>query len=754
MPQRFDFSKTPPAVARQAGWTAVLAACAITLSACGGSNDPDVSGPVTQPGQTVLLAAPTLAFVSPTESLDLANYTLALRTTLPVDLVSGGNQIAAEVSAVTYNELTDSLFIIGDEGSYITQLSKSGAVIDTMNLPAGLFGDPEGITWAGGTQFVVANERERTANLVSYAGGTTLVAGNVRTVKLGTTVGNIGLEGVSRDPLTGGYIFVKEMTPQGIFQTTVDFAAGTASNGSATTVNSINLFDPALMGMDDIADVHALSNTLPATAPDYAHLMVLGQENGRILKVDRAGRIYGRLDLPNAPQNLGHEGITFDKQLNMYVTNEAGGGSQSLPQLWVYRPTRTAAQVGLSSNLYLTFTAPVTAGTGNVTLVGSNGETRTIAVGDATQVSVSGNTVKIDPTADLTPSVSYSLQFASGVFRDAAGQGTTAVNSAQTLAFTSVPDTTAPLLSSSTPADNASAVAVADNIVLTFNETVRAGAGTITITNGSSDVRVISAADTSQVTINGGTVTIDPTVDLTAGTAYVVQVSATALVDTAGNAFAGITDSTTLNFITAGAAPSLPASVLISELNSNANGGDFFEIYNYGTTPANLLGWRWDDDSADTSDAASVAFPAITLAPGARLVVVASSNLATFTTAWGLDPATFNGVALGGPGLGQGDAVVLFDDLGRVVARFNYGTAAITATSAAGTTAVPQAAAASGVTPNYGVHAGAVFGGSSTSSAVWDGVSTTEPAYRPAAVGVNGGFAQPASATSIGSPGL
>jgi hypothetical protein len=44
----------------------------------------------------------------------------------------------------------------------------------------------------------------------------------VQTVKLGTTVGNIGIEGISYDPLTSGFIAVKETQPQGIFQTNID----------------------------------------------------------------------------------------------------------------------------------------------------------------------------------------------------------------------------------------------------------------------------------------------------------------------------------------------------------------------------------------------------------------------------------------------------------------------------------------------------------------------------------------------------
>jgi methionine-rich copper-binding protein CopC len=129
------------------------------------------------------------------------------------------------------------------------------------------------------------------------------------------------------------------------------------------------------------------------------------------------------------------------------------------------------------------------------------------------------------------------------------------VSSAQTLAFTSVPDTTAPTLGASTPVDNATAIAPAANLTLTFSEPVRAGAGSFTLTNGSDDVRTISAADTTQVSYSGNTVTLNPTADLRAGTGYAVLVSSTALTDSANNAFAGIADATLLNFVTAGTTP-------------------------------------------------------------------------------------------------------------------------------------------------------------------------------------------------------
>ena len=136
-------------------------------------------------------------------------------------------------------------------------------------------------------------------------------------------------------------------------------------------------------------------------------------------------------------------------------------------------------------------------------------------------------------------------------------------------------DTTAPTLSSATPGDNATGVAAAADIVLTFSEAVKAGSGNITITDGGSDVRVIPISD-PQVTIGGSTVTINPTADLHAGTPYDVIVPSGAITDPAGNAFAGIAQDA-LDFTTAGAA----VTPWINELhydNSGTDTGEFIEI--------------------------------------------------------------------------------------------------------------------------------------------------------------------------------
>ncbi|MGZ8218484.1 SdiA-regulated domain-containing protein [Methylomagnum sp.] len=299
-------------------------------------------------------------------SIDLATYIRVGRYDLPEPTrttAPAGSVLAQEVSGVTYNWDTDTLFVVGDGGTSVVQVSKTGQLIDAMTLAAGTspqgteFYDPEGLTYIGGGQFVMTEERDRHAVEFTYHAGTTLNRTDAKTVALGTNVGNVGLEGLSYDPLTGGYVFVKEASPQGIFQTTIDFTAGTASNGSPTTVNSANLFDPALAGVADFADVYALSN-IPALngLSQASHLLALSQESGRIVNIDRTGTISSSLAIQNDPGNplsvadQQHEGLTMDRSGTLYVVSENGGGDFDHPQLWVYAPAQVpnAAPTGLA----------------------------------------------------------------------------------------------------------------------------------------------------------------------------------------------------------------------------------------------------------------------------------------------------------------------------------------------------------------------------------------------------------------------
>ncbi|MCL4180955.1 MAG: Ig-like domain-containing protein [Verrucomicrobia bacterium] len=113
------------------------------------------------------------------------------------------------------------------------------------------------------------------------------------------------------------------------------------------------------------------------------------------------------------------------------------------------------------------------------------------------------------------------------------------------------PDTTPPVITAYYPADNATGVAHATDLVATFSENIVRGTGNITLKNLSDGTQTaIAVTDTTQVTISGATLIINPTALLVGGKNHAVRIDATAIDDTAGNSFAGINNDTTWNFTT------------------------------------------------------------------------------------------------------------------------------------------------------------------------------------------------------------
>ena len=129
-------------------------------------------------------------------------------------------------------------------------------------------------------------------------------------------------------------------------------------------------------------------------------------------------------------------------------------------------------------------------------------------------------------------------------------------------------DNAGPVLSSALPVDNATGVSPTNNIVLTFNEGIRLGTtGTITLRditgNGANSVIIDVANHGGQLIVNGAVLTINPGSNLLTTNQYAVQLSGAAVEDRYGNAYAGISDSTTLNFTTGTVDSSAPVATLV-----------------------------------------------------------------------------------------------------------------------------------------------------------------------------------------------
>jgi hypothetical protein len=109
-------------------------------------------------------------------------------------------------------------------------------------------------------------------------------------------------------------------------------------------------------------------------------------------------------------------------------------------------------------------------------------------------------------------------------------------------------DITPPAVSTYSPADNATNVATNSNLVLTFNETVQKGSGSIVIKQGGVATQTISVIDAA-VTVSGNTATINPA-DFNYGSAVNIEIAAGTFKDVSNNNYAGITNATTWNFNT------------------------------------------------------------------------------------------------------------------------------------------------------------------------------------------------------------
>jgi uncharacterized protein YjiK len=91
--------------------------------------------------------------------LDLSTYSVSLTKSLIVPNNGGGAEFG-EASGITYNWDRNSLIIVGDEGT-VHEWTKAGDFFPGVRryLGASAFQDPEGVTYIGDGDFVLADER-------------------------------------------------------------------------------------------------------------------------------------------------------------------------------------------------------------------------------------------------------------------------------------------------------------------------------------------------------------------------------------------------------------------------------------------------------------------------------------------------------------------------------------------------------------------------------------------------------------------
>jgi len=200
-------------------------------------------------------------------------------------------------------------------------------------------------------------------------------------------------------------------------------------------------------------------------------------------------------------------------------------------------PQQSATGVAVDKVITVTFSEPVQLVEGKeITLEGPEGATVAI------EVEVEGKVLTIRPMEELAYNTEYTLTIPAGGVADLAGNE---LADEFTLSFTTAPDTTAPAVEETDPADEATDVPVDQVITITFSEAVTVeDESLITL----EDAEGNSVNFTYELSEDGKVLTITPAEPLAYSTNYTLTIGAGAVADLAGNLLAA---EYTLSFTTA-----------------------------------------------------------------------------------------------------------------------------------------------------------------------------------------------------------
>ena len=214
------------------------------------------------------------------------------------------------------------------------------------------------------------------------------------------------------------------------------------------------------------------------------------------------------------------------------VANEFVGTGDKLifsPTITEFIPSDGATGIEFNTNIILTFNQQIYAGVGSIFLRNSSGIgtiIEAIGIGSTSKITISNQTLTINPGADLPNNTDVYVVLPQGVITNAVGGGIATVSSYNftTLNFT---------LNSINPSAGATNVGVSTNITLTFSGTPTRGTGTIQLKSGSATtgtlIESFNAASSDRISVSGSQWILDPTSNLGYSTSIHTIIPSTAI---------------------------------------------------------------------------------------------------------------------------------------------------------------------------------------------------------------------------------
>ena len=249
------------------------------------------------------------------------------------------------------------------------------------------------------------------------------------------------------------------------------------------------------------------------------------------------------------------------------ATSSASSTDLTAPTIKSADPANKATNVAINKTIKVTFSETIKTGNYWIELKNSNGKTVSFTK------SISGNTLTIKPTSNLTKATKYTIIIHTGSLTDLSG------NNIALCTSTFTTDSTAPTIKTVDPINKATNVVTSKTIKVTFSESIKKGTGYIRLKNSAGKSVSITTS------ISGNVLTIKPTSNLARGANYYLYIYSGSVTDLSGNKYVYSGSKT---FKTDGTAPTIksvdPASkatniavnktikVTFSESIKNGNG--------------------------------------------------------------------------------------------------------------------------------------------------------------------------------------
>ena len=473
-----------------------------------------------------------VATFTPTAPLGSAvNYTFTVAGV--VKDVSGNAMVNPFQSTFTTVDLTPPTVVSTVPANLATGVSTSTTISATFSKAM----DPTTITAANFTVQVTATSAavsgtvayNAATNTATFIPSTSLASSTNYTATIHT-----GVKDISGNALVSDFAWT--FTTADVIPPTVQTVspANSATNVAVTTAVNIT-FSEAM----DASTINGTTISLKNTATSAAVAGVVTYNSGT-----HVATFTPNVSLSNATGytvtvTTGVKDVAGNAMASQFTSTftTAAAPDNTPPTVTSTSPANSAINVAISTVVTATFSEAMDATTISGTTFTLKVTSGGAAVAGAVTYDPATHIATFTPTAPLANNTNYTATITTGV-KDVAGNAL-AVNKVFT--FTTIPDTTPPTVTSTSPANNSTNVAVSTVVTVTFSEAMDA-----TTINGTT---FSLSGTTGTVTYDAAThvATFTPTASLTASTIYTATVT-TGAKDVAGN---GLTGNFSFSFTTA-----------------------------------------------------------------------------------------------------------------------------------------------------------------------------------------------------------